>query len=98
MERSEAEELMKPPTQLEVAELLNAAKSPDKSLSAAGVMVLRRLIFDRDKLRFAATSNQELLSACKMFENYYDFGKLSQFPELKKRIRSAIENAEKAST
>lgn len=39
------EELMKPPTEIEVAELLAAACKPDHQLSEVGVRVLRRLIF-----------------------------------------------------
>ncbi len=45
------EELMKPPTELEAAELLAAATRPDHQLNEAGVNVLRRLLFDWDRLK-----------------------------------------------
>ena len=45
------DELMRPPTELEVADLLLAACKPDHQLSAEGVKVLRRLIFDWNRLK-----------------------------------------------
>jgi len=42
-----SDELGTPPTELEVAALLNASR---EGLSPAGLMVLRRLAFDRDRL------------------------------------------------
>lgn len=53
------EELATPPTDLEVAELLAAASRPDYQLSKKGLDVLRRLAFDRDRLK---AENEQLKS------------------------------------
>jgi hypothetical protein len=42
---------MTPPTEVEVGELLVAAQKPSHQLSATGLAVLRRLAFDRDRLK-----------------------------------------------
>jgi ribosomal protein S27AE len=54
------EELATPPTPLEAAELLRATTMPDHQLSQAGVDVLRRLIFDWERVR---SEGEELAAA-----------------------------------
>lgn len=39
-------ELMVPPTEIEMAELLQAATAPDRSLNETGKLILRRTLFD----------------------------------------------------
>jgi len=45
---SDLEQLQIPPTDLEIAALMEAAR---EGLNPAGMMILRRLAFDRDRLK-----------------------------------------------
>ena len=47
------DELTEAPTELEVAAMLAAAQKPDHHLSVEGISILRRLIFDWNRLKEA---------------------------------------------